>query len=89
MKKVVKVRGIVSRPLKARYLYANEAERAALKPVVDEESRSIIDRMAARGFQLEATVADVLGIFTRGPAVGALEVLAPKAAEAPAEEAVS
>ncbi len=75
MKKVVKVKGIVSRPLRQRYLYAPEAERAALKPVVDEESRWMIERMAARGYRLEATVSDVLGIFTRGPAAGALKPL--------------
>ena len=35
----------------------------------------MVDRMAVKGYRLEATVADVLGVFTRGPARGAIKML--------------
>ncbi len=70
MKRVSKLAGIVSKPLQRRYLLATEAERRALLPVIEQESQWMIDRMARKGYRLEARVADVYGLFTRGSARG-------------------
>lgn len=75
MKRVCKLAGIVSRPLQARYLMATEAEREALLPVIQQESRWMIDKMAGKGYRLEATVNEVFGLFTRGSARGTTRLL--------------
>jgi hypothetical protein len=75
MKKVVRVVGLCSRPLQARYLAATEDERLALREVVDSESWWIMDRMRGKGYELEARVGEIYGIFTRGHARGTIRVL--------------
>ena len=75
MKKVAKIKGICSRPLQQRYLAAGPEERAALRELVEKESGWMIDKMARKGYRLEATVAGVYGIFTRGPASGTIELV--------------
>ncbi|MHC4947456.1 MAG: hypothetical protein ACYTG1_04245 [Planctomycetota bacterium] len=72
MKKVVRIVGICSRPLQARYLAATPAERKELDVVVEQESSWMVGRMQNKGYRLEGTVAGVLGIFTRGPAQGSI-----------------
>ena len=72
MKKVTKLVGIVSRALQMRYLICGEQERDALKPLIERESEWMIKRMAHKGYQLEPTVSEVYGLFTRGPAIGTL-----------------
>ena len=72
MKKVVKLRKLVSRPMQIRFQLASEEEREAMRPVIQEEGKWVIQKMAKKGFELEATVFDVYGLFTRGPAKGNL-----------------
>ena len=75
MKKVVRVVGLCSRPLQQRYLAATPSERESLRQVVEQESVWIMGKMQNKGYRLEARVAGVLGIFTRGPASGTIELL--------------
>jgi hypothetical protein len=84
MKKVAKIKGIVSRPLQIRYLEASEAERASLRRAIEEESHWMIDKMRRKGYRLEATVADVFGVFTRGAAAGTVRVCSAELEEAKA-----
>jgi hypothetical protein len=74
MAKVVKVKGLCSRPLQRRILEASEAERAGLLETVEAESSWMIEKMGRKGYTLEAVVAGVYGVFTRGPAAGKLEL---------------
>ena len=74
MKTVVKVVGLCSRPLQARYLAATEDERQALRGAVDGESWCVIDQMRAKGYEIEATVGRIYGIFTRGHARGSIRL---------------
>lgn len=80
MKKVARIRGIVSKTLQERYLGATEDERLAMRELIDRESRWMIEKMGRKGYQLEGTVAEVYGIFTRGAARGRLKVLEPQEA---------
>ncbi|MHC4992913.1 MAG: hypothetical protein ACYTGC_18220 [Planctomycetota bacterium] len=73
-KKVARIVGLCSPPLRRRYLCATPEEREALRPVVDQESGWILERMRRKGYELEGTVAGVLGVFTRGQARGTLEL---------------
>ena len=70
--KVVKIKGLCSRPLQQRVLMAAEPERSALLDAVHKESGWMISKMQRKGFTLEATVAGVFGVFTRGPATGTI-----------------
>jgi len=74
VKKVARIKGICSRPLQARYLAAGDEEREVLRGLVEKESLWMIRKMARRGYRLEATVAGVYGVFTRGPAEGTIEL---------------
>lgn len=74
MKKVARIKGIVSKPLQQRYLTANESERLAMRELIERESQWMVEKMARKGYQLEGTVAEVYGIFTRGAARGTLKV---------------
>ena len=76
MKKVAKLKKLVSRPLQVRYLNASEQERESLLPVIEAERRWRIDKLTRKGYQLEATVAEVYGVFTRGTARGTLNTSA-------------
>lgn len=76
MKKIVKMRKLVSRPMQIRYQTASAEERAAMRSVIDQESQWVVEKMAKKGFQLEATVFDVYGVFTRGPAQNSLQTTA-------------
>ena len=73
MKKVVKIKGLCSRPLQRRILEAGESERAALLETLSAESDWMIERMQRKGYELEAIVAGMYGIFTRSFARGTLE----------------
>ena len=75
MMKVVKIKGLCSRPLQQRVLAAGDEERAALLGLVEKEKDWMIHKMRNKGFELEGTVAGVYGIFTRGSASGTLRVL--------------
>jgi hypothetical protein len=72
MKKIVKIKGIVSVPNQLRYIGSSPHEREELRPIIESESQWMIQKMERKGFRMEGTVADVYGIFTRGPAVGTL-----------------
>ncbi|UCF66950.1 MAG: hypothetical protein JSV80_14360 [Acidobacteriota bacterium] len=74
MKKVAKIVGLCSRPLQVRYLAASESERAALRELVEGESGWILGKMRSKGYELEATVGEIYGIFTRGPARGTIKL---------------
>lgn len=74
MKRVSKLAGIVGKPLQRRYLSASEEEREALESVIERESRWMIEKMARKGYRLEATVARVYGVFTRGSAQGTVRL---------------
>jgi hypothetical protein len=74
MMKVVKIKGLCSKPLQRRILEATDAERHALRGLADRERDWIINKMHRKGYELEAVVAAMVGIFTRGPARGTLEV---------------
>ena len=74
VKRVCRLTGIVSRPLQTRYLLATEAERETLKPVIQQESRWMVDKMARKGYRLEATVSEVFGLFTRRGAIGTVRL---------------
>jgi len=74
MKRICRLAGIVSKPLQRRYLAATPEEREALAPVLESESRWMLEKMARRGYRLEATVAGVYGLFTRGQAQGAVRL---------------
>ena len=76
MKKIVKLKKLCSRPLQIRYQVASAKEREAMRPVIEEESQWVIRKMAKKGYQLEATVLDVYGVFTRGPAKQQLQPVA-------------
>lgn len=73
MNRVSKLCGIVSKPMQSRYLAASPDERRSLQPAIDQESQWMIDKMARKGYQLEATVAGVYGLFTRGVARGTVQ----------------
>ncbi|MCB9851436.1 MAG: hypothetical protein H6817_12110 [Phycisphaerales bacterium] len=75
MKRVSKLAGIVSKPLQRRYLLATESERQSLLPIIERESRWMLDKMAGKGYQLEAKVAGVYGLFTRGIARGTVQLV--------------
>jgi len=72
MKKIVKVKGLCSRELQAQVLAAEGDERRALLERIVEERHWMIARMHAKGYELEASVFGIYGIFTRGPARGTL-----------------
>lgn len=74
MMKVVKIKGLCSRPLQQRILEAGEEDRSALLEQVAAESEWMVNKMQRKGYELEAVVGGFLGIFTRGPARGTLEV---------------
>lgn len=75
MKKVVKLKGITSKETRQAYLSASEEERDSLRSQIEKESHMMIDRMAEKGYRLEATVAAVFGVFTRGAAAGTIKLL--------------
>ena len=75
MKRVSKLAGIVSKPLQRRYLLATEAERENLLPAIERESQWMIDKMARKGYRLEARVCGVYGLFTRGAARGTVRLV--------------
>ena len=77
MKKVARIVGLCSKPLQARYLAAAPGERTALDAIVEHESDWIINKMRKKGYRLEARVAGVYGIFTRGQARGTIRALEP------------
>ncbi len=81
MKEVAKIKGLVSQPLRHRYLMAAADERAALQPAIHAERQRKIDKMRRKGFELEATVSDVLGVFVREPANGTLQLIATESIE--------
>jgi hypothetical protein len=74
MKKVVKIVGLCSPPLQQRYLAASGPEQERLRPILEQERGWIMEKMHSKGYRLEGTVVDVLGIFTRGPARGAIRL---------------
>jgi hypothetical protein len=74
MKRIVKIKGLCSKPLQQRYLSATPGERQALLDVVRQESQCMIDKMRAKGFQLEGTAGDIYGIFTRGQGRGTIRL---------------
>lgn len=74
MKKIVSIKGLCSRPLQQRYLSATPEERRELLEVVRKESSWMIGKMRNKGYELEATVGDIYGIFTRGQGRGTIRV---------------
>ncbi len=72
MKKLAKLKKLCSRPMQIRFLAASEEERKALRSVIEDEAQWVIRKMERKGFQLEATVCEVYGVFTRGAAKGTL-----------------
>lgn len=74
MKKIAKIKGLCSRPLQERYSSATPEERQELLEVVRTESRWMIDKMRGQGFELEGTVGDIYGIFTRGQGQGTVRL---------------
>lgn len=75
MKRVCKLAGIVSKPLQRRYLQSTPEEQAELRSTIESESRWMIDKMSRKGYRLEAIVAGVYGLFTRGEASGRVELV--------------
>jgi hypothetical protein len=53
---------------------ASEEERESLETVIERESQWMIDKMARKGYRLEATVDRVYGLFTRGSAQGTVRL---------------
>ena len=83
MQKTAKMKWLIRKPVRLRYFAATPEQREALQPVIEAERAWRIGKMAKKGFQLEATVADVFGVFTRGSAQGTVQLVSQ-----PAEEAV-
>ena len=79
MKKPAKLKRLVSRPMQIRYLAASDENRQAMRQLIEEESQWRINKMQKRGFRLEATVDDVFGLFTRGPARGKVKLVSAEA----------
>ncbi|MHC5111579.1 MAG: hypothetical protein ACYTHJ_17070 [Planctomycetota bacterium] len=75
MKRVSTLKGLCGKPLQRRYLAATEEERQALEPLIERESQWIIDKLARKGYQLEARVAGVYGLFTRGAGRGTISLV--------------
>ncbi len=76
MKKPCKLQSLVSKPLLRRWLVATPVERDALRPVVEKEADWRIRRREHKGWVLEARVAEVFGLFTRGQGRGTIHLLA-------------
>lgn len=74
MKRISKLAGLVSKPLQRKYLVATPEERASLHSLIEKESEWMVQKMARKGYRLEATVADVYGLFTRGAARGTVRM---------------
>jgi hypothetical protein len=80
-RKMLKTRKFGSPRLRRRYLAATPGEREQLRPILEAERETVLRRMNARGYRLEAVVADVVGVFTRGAGSGAIRLVGPPAAE--------
>lgn len=74
MSKHLRLKPFARRALRRRYLKASDEDRAALRPALEASRDEVVQRMVARGYRLEATVSDVMGLFTRGPARGSIRL---------------
>lgn len=75
MAKRVKLRRLMRRPLMRRLRRATRAQREALAMGLEGHKRDVIDKMKSRGYQLEAIVSENVGVFTRGRAIGSVELV--------------
>ena len=75
MTKRVKFRRLIPGPLARRYRRAKPKQRDALETVITREKEARCNKMEARGYKLEAIVSKFYGVFTRGSAVGSIELV--------------